>query len=169
MSAAEDGTENCCNEGGGVFLENDRTSSVESLVSSVTAAITRTVATEIREPGIPQFNAPSSEAQTLTPSAGTTPTTHTSTPSPRTNSLDTSTVIGGVVGGVAGVVAISLTLWHFLVQRGLKKKPQIHHEARGSHVVVNQRTWQDPGELHADHGQGEELEAASVRQRELEG
>jgi len=115
MSAVDDGTENCCNEGGGVFLENDRTSSVESLVSSVIAAIIRTVATEIRETGIPQFNAISSKAQTLTPSSGITPITHTSTPSPRTNSFDTSTVISGMVGGVAGVVAISLTLWHFLV------------------------------------------------------
>lgn len=80
----------------------------------------------------PQANAPTSSsvprpsasaAQTLSPSPSSSPAVaDTATSSPKPSSSNTGSIVGGAVGGCAGVVALAFVFWYFIMRRKMKQR-----------------------------------------------
>ncbi len=78
--------------------------------------------------------------------------------------------MGGVVGGVAGIVAAALAFWYFMIRRNIRQRslPQQSYEP---YQTGKGHVWQDPSEAPT-YERGTrmgELDTAQPRTQELEG
>ena len=122
----------------------------------------------------PQANVPTSSsvpnpsvsvAQTLSPSPSSSPVVaDTATSSPRPASSNTGSIVGGAVGGCAGVVALAFVFWYLIMRR--KMKPQSAPPNYELYQVGKEGLWQAPKEAPTQEIR-RELDSTQARQ-ELE-
>ena len=105
-------------------------------------------------------------------------TTITATPTPQPSSNHTGVIVGGVVGGIAGIVILGLAFWYFMIRRSLtqrRNQPQTtSYEPYAQQPTGEQKYWPQTNEpAPAGHFRGElgtgdaqgapELDSAQVK------
>ncbi|KAL9028337.1 MAG: hypothetical protein Q9180_007182 [Flavoplaca navasiana] len=128
----------CCRVHGGLFVKNGRvvSSSASSSPTSPSVVISR------------QSSSPTTSARTLPEPMA---------PTPNQPSSNTGPIVGGVVGGIAGVTVLALAFWYFILRRKSTRlqdqpPPRKHHEELQGE---QQGVWQEPNEVSADDIRGE--------------
>ncbi|KAG7005759.1 hypothetical protein G7Y79_00018g045660 [Physcia stellaris] len=130
----------CCANGKGYVIQQGR------VIKAQDATTSRT-----------QSSAPIPRTSSISPSS----TSVIPTPPPASKPSDTGVIVGGVVGGVAGVAALGLAFWYFMIRKRVKQSEpsQFDEPDKGR----QQQVWQEPKEIPADIIR-RELEATHTRQ-----
>ncbi|KAL6715142.1 hypothetical protein ACLMJK_007405 [Lecanora helva] len=160
IPAIKDGTHDCCNRKGGLFLENGKVTTALPLAPAVGAAPTVS----------------SAAIATSSQSSALSPVTPTPTPTSAPSSSNTGPIIGGVVGGVAAVAILSLAFWYIMIRR---KSRNVHQGAEReltqpssqsteTYFMGKQQMWQEPSEAPDNRFRAGELDNAAARM-ELDG
>ena len=147
------------------------------LVDTKPASLTATVQTTM---GAAATSTPSANANATSANE----TTSAATPTPAPSSNHTGAIVGGVVGGIAGVVILGLAFWYFMIRRSIAQRrnlPQTnsyepYSQGQGQPMTDHKyNNWQQPNETPVQQGhfrtelgtetghQAPELDSAQVK------